>query len=157
MLPVRFSYRGVTDEGLERLRYSFLSLDRATDELVAGEYASERSGGTRRLFRYALDPESGLLATDEEGRSVPLSVTDGVGHMQGVAVAHGRWHVTTSHGRTRLGSVWTGVPGELKRHRWATPMGPEDLAYDDNDDLLWSVTEHPWARWIYAMRGSWFE
>ena len=29
VLPVRFAYRAMTDEGLERLRYSFLSLDRS--------------------------------------------------------------------------------------------------------------------------------
>lgn len=157
LLPVRFTHRGVTEDGMERLRYSFLSLDRSTDEIVAGEYASNASGGSRRLFRYALDPATGLLTTDETGRSVPLSLTDGVGHMQGAAMAHGRWHITTSHGRLRLGSVWTGQPGDLRRHRWATPMGPEDLAYAPSEDLLWSVTEHPYARWIYAMRGSWFK
>ena len=71
--------------------------------------------------------------------------------------ARDRWYATTSHGRWRPGSVWSGTPGAMTRHRWATPMGPEDLAHDAATDLLWSVTEHPWARWVYSMRRSRFD
>ena len=58
VLPVRFAYRAVTDEGLERLRYSFLSLDRGASppELVVGEYGNTKQ--TRRLARFPLDPET---------------------------------------------------------------------------------------------------
>ena len=58
VLPVRFAYRAMTDEGLERLRYSFLSLDRSVSppELVVGEYGN--SAQTTRLARFPLDPET---------------------------------------------------------------------------------------------------
>jgi hypothetical protein len=30
-------------------------------------------------------------------------------------------------------------------------MGPEDLDYDATRRRLWTVTEHPWRRWIVAL------
>lgn len=158
LLPVRFSYRAGTQEGQERLRYSFLSLDRGASppELVAGEYA--RGQQTRRLARFPLDPETNLLDTDDGGRVQPLALEEhGVAHVQGAAVARGSLHLTTSHGPGTPGSVHVGRPGSLRRHRWATPMGPEDLAYWPSTDTLWSVTEHPRRRWVFAMRRSWFD
>jgi hypothetical protein len=144
LLPVRTAQRATTDDGVEPLRYSFLSRD--GDDLLVGEYAT--GSRTRRLAR--VTPAAG-------GHARPVVLGDGVGHMQGVARRHERWHVTTSHGPWTPGSVWTGAPGSLTRHRWATPMGPEDLTWDPATDLLWSVSEHPHRRWVYAMKPSWFE
>lgn len=148
VLPVRFAYRAHTDEGHEPLRYSFLSLDRsAGPSLVAGEYG--RSGATTRLLRFDLDADGALQ---------PTTLDDaGVGHMQGVAVAGGRHHVTVSRGQWRPGSVYVGEPGAFSERRWAVPMGPEDLAYWPSEDRLWSVTEHPRRRWIVSMRRAWFD
>ncbi len=157
VLPVRFSYRAETDEGHERLRYSFLSLDRAASppSILAGEYG--RGDSTRRLARFPVDPETLLLATAEDGVSRPAMLGDGVGQMQGAVVARGSYYVTVSHGPRTFGSVYTGEPGRLVRHRWATPMGPEDIAYWPSTDELWSVSEHPRRRWIYSMRRARFD
>jgi hypothetical protein len=158
VLPVRFSYRAVTDDGLERLRYSFLSLDRGVSppELVVGEYGN--SAQTRRLARFPLDPETLFLAEGEDGVSRPLLLDDGgVVRTQGAAIAHGRWYLTRSTGPWVPGSVYVGQPGAFRRYRWATPMGPEDIAWWPSTDLLWSVTEHPRRRWVYAMNRSWFD
>ncbi|WP_300403482.1 hypothetical protein [Nocardioides sp.] len=146
VLPVSSSYRASVDDGGERLRYSFLSSD--GDDLVVGEYAAGEA--SRRLARIALQPD-GLPATDASGYAVPEVLGEGPGHMQGAVRVDERWYVTTSHGRSRLGSVWTGAPGDFSRRRWATPMGPEDLTYVPETETLWTVTEHPWARWICAM------
>ncbi len=157
VLPLRFAYQAVTDEGLERLRYSFLSLDRSASpaELVVGEYGG--GSQTRRLARFPLDPETQFLAVGEDGVSRPLVVDDGgVVRTQGAAIAHGRWYLTASTGPWVPGSVYVGRPGAFRRYRWATPMGPEDIAWWPSTDLLWSVTEHPRRRWIYAMKRSWF-
>jgi len=157
VLPVRFAYRAVTDEGLERLRYSFLSLDRSVSPpaLVVGEYGN--SAQTRRLARFPLDPETLFLAEGEDGVSRPLVVDDGgVVRTQGAAVAMGRWYLTASTGPWVPGSVYAGRPGGFRRYKWATPMGPEDIAWWPSTDLLWSVTEHPRRRWVYAMRRSSF-
>lgn len=157
VLPVRFAYQAETAEGHERLRYSFMSLDRAASppELVAGEYA--RGDRTRRLARFPIDPESMLLATHDDGFSRPIGLHDGVGQMQGVVVARGRYHVTVSKGPWMPGWVYTGSPGSFTRHRFATPMGPEDVSYWPSTDLLWSVSEHPRRRWIFSMKRSWFD
>ena len=157
VLPVRFAYQARTGEGEERLRYSFLSLDRSASPpaLMAGEYA--RGQATRRLVSFPLDAETLLPATDEDGMSRPLGLGEGVDHMQGAVLARGRFHVTVSHGLFTPGSVYVGQPGALRRHRFATPMGPEDIAYWPQTDLLWSVSEHPWRRWIFSMRRSRFD
>jgi len=157
LLPVRFAYRAVADEGLERLRYSFLSLDRGTSppELVVGEYGN--SAQTRRLSRFSVDPETQSLAVGEDGVSRPLVLDEGgVVRTQGAAIAQGYWYLTASTGPRVPGSVYVGRPGEFRHHKWAAPMGPEDIAWDPDGDWLWSVTEHPHRRWVYAMRRSWF-
>ncbi len=158
VLPVRFTHRAHAVEGQERLRYSFLSLDRAASppELVVGEYA--RGQQTRRMARFPLDPDTQLLRSDDAGRTEPLALDDAaVAHIQGAAVAGGEFYLTTSHGPTTRGSVYVGRPGRFRRHRWATPMGPEDITYWPSTDLLWSISEHPGRRWVYAMKRTWFD
>ena len=80
----------------------------------------------------------------------------GVVRTQGAAIANGRWYLTRSTGAWVPGSVYAGRPGAFRRYRWATPMGPEDIAWWPSTDLLWSVTEHPRRRWIYSMKRSRF-
>lgn len=152
VLPVRFAYRAHAADDEERLRYSFMSLDRGPTppELVVGEYA--RGAQTRRLARFTLDADTLLLGEDDEGRSIPLLLEGGVAHTQGAVVADGTWVLTVSHGSRTPGSVYAGQPGRLRRRRWATPMGPEDVAYWPETDLVWSVSEHPRRRWIFAMK-----
>lgn len=157
VLPVRFSHRAYTDEGHTPLRYSFLSLDRSSTPpgLVAGEYG--RGKQTTRLARYDLDPETWLPSTDDSGISRPARSGEGVLQMQGDVIARGRHHISVSRGPYTPGSVFTGTPGNLTEHRWAQPMGPEDLAYWPQTDRIWSVSEHPRRRWVYSMRRSWFD
>ncbi|SEB51308.1 hypothetical protein SAMN04489844_0359 [Nocardioides exalbidus] len=159
VLPVRFTYQAFTDDGHEKLRYSFMSLDRRSDPpgLIAGEYALGATA-TTRLARYRLDPATWQLAVGDDGFSRPLAVDDGgVRQMQGAVIASGRYHVTVSHGPWTPGSMYAGEPGSMKRHRWALPMGPEDLSYWPSTDRLWSLTEHPRRRWIVSMDRAWFD
>ncbi len=165
VLPVRFAYDAPTSEPGgepgehgEPMRYSFLSLDRSADppELVAGEYGTE--GMTRRLVRYPLDPASFHLHAEEDGTSWPISLDEqGLGHMQGAAVVRGRYYVTTSHGRWRLGSLHVGTPGAFRRWPRAIPVGPEDISYWPSQDLLWSLTEYPGRRFVYCLRRDRFD
>lgn len=158
LLPVRFGYEAVTDDGHERLRYSFLSLDRQTSppQVLAGEYA--RGNQSRRLVRYPVDPATGLLDTGEDGTSRPLGLDEsGVAQAQGAVAAAGRTYLTVSHGPWTPGSVYAGRPGTLVRHRWAVPMGPEDVAAWPERDELWSLTEHPRRRWVFSMPRTWFD
>lgn len=151
LLPVRLRYDAVTDEGRKRLRYSFLSLDRqaSPSHLLAGEYAL--GDRTRRLVRYALEPETGLLQTGDDGACRPVGLEEGVQQMQGAVAAAGSYYLTVSHGPWMPGSLFVGRPGAYVRHRWATPMGPEDITYWPQTDRLWSLTEHPRRRWVFSM------
>jgi hypothetical protein len=152
VLPVRFRYRAHSDDPDARLRHSFMSLARGSrpPTLVCGEYG--RSGQSTRLAHYEIDPGSGMLVTGEDGFSRPSGLdAGGVRQMQGVAVVDGTHYVSVSQGPWVPGSVFTGVPGRLRRHRWAMPMGPEDLTYWPSTDSFWSVSEHPRRRWIFEM------
>ena len=44
-----------------------------------------------------------------------------------------------------------GRPGHLREHRWQLPVGPEDITYWPSRDQLWSLSEYPGARYVYAM------
>ncbi len=152
VLPVRFVYRGTSDEGVARLRFSFFTIDRSRGEpaLVVGEYGSLKQ--TRRFARFEIDPATSLLTGDTDGRYVPEVDDRGQARMQGVAVVEGRFYATASRTPVYPGSMYVGQPGGFREHRWATPIGPEDLVWWPETDALWSVTEHPRRRWIFAMR-----
>jgi hypothetical protein len=153
VLPVRFAYDARHDSA--RMRYSFLSLDRSTDvpHLVAGEYG--RGDMTRRIVRYPLDPETLRLHAEEDGVSRPATFDErGVGHMQGVAIVQGEYVVTTSRGRWRLGALHVGQPGAFRTLRHSIPVGPEDLCYWGETDLLWSLTEYPGRRFVFCVKRS---
>lgn len=155
-LPVRFAYDAQHDR--DQMRYSFLSLDRSTEvpHLVAGEYG--RGDMTRRIVRYPLDPETDHLHAQEDGVSRPVSFDDrGLGHMQGAAIVRGRYYVTTSRGRWRLGAMQVGEPGSFRTHRQAMPVGPEDLCYWEDDDQLWSLSEYPGRRFVFCMQRNAFD
>lgn len=157
LLPIRFSYQGFNDDGVEPMRYSFFSLDRSADppELVAGEYG--RGTRTTRLARYPLDPETFHLVTTEDGFSRPLMLEEkGEAGMQGAAIVQGTWYVTSSRGPFGLGAMYAGRPGQFTEHRWALPMGPEDVSYWPSADTLWSASEWPLRRWVFSMKRSSF-
>ena len=158
LLPVRFTYDASTEEGHEPMRYSFLSLDRGSGaagqaggpRLLAGEYG--RRTGHTRLADFAMEPTTGLLRTSVEGDAVPLSLSPhGVEGMQGVAAVGDRWYVTTSAGRFLRGSMYVGRPGAFRRRARVLPAGVEDLAYWPSRDQLWSLSEYPGRRWVFAM------
>ncbi len=158
VLPVRFAYQAHTTEGVEQMRYSFLSLDRTSPQphLLAGEYG--RGQMTRRLARFPLDPETYHLTAHEDGSSRPVWLDQrGVGHMQGAVVVRNTYYVTVSRGRHLLGKVYAGQPGAFRGFRWTIPVGPEDLTYWPSTDLLWSLTEHPHKRYVFAVRRSRFD
>ncbi len=151
VLPVRFTYDAGTAAGVRRMRYSFASLDRSTTPhaIVVGEYGRGRY--PTRLARYPVDPVTSLLHADEGASHPTLLSYGGVPRMQGAAVVEGTWFVTTSDGPLRRGSVWVGEPGKLHERRRVLPVGPEDIAYWPQRDELWSVSEYPGARYVFAM------
>jgi hypothetical protein len=128
VLPVRHRLAPSED-----FRFSFVSPE-GRSGLLAGEYGNARQ--SRRLLSLPLDGAAADVGDH------------GVVRAQGVVRAGDRLHLTASHGPWVPGSLWSGRPGALREQRFALPMGPEDLAYDEGRGRLWTVTEHPWRRWI---------
>lgn len=152
VLPVRFAYRAETDQGVPKLRYSFLSLDLAGTPpvLITGEFG--RGGQTTRIAQFPLDRSSLLPDTHEDGRSFPNEVADGALYgMQGISRVDGTYFASVSHGPALPGTVYVGQPGRFRARRAAMPMGPEDVSFEPHTDRLWSLSEYPHRRWIYAM------
>lgn len=149
--PVRMTYAAHQDDA-DPMRYSFISVD-ASDAsdgdgaLLAGEYGGPER--PRRLARFPFE-RSGLLRLGTDGCATAVGVDVGVPSMQGAARVDGRNLLMVSHGRRRPGDLWTGTAGRLRKHGFAAPPGPEDVCWDGR--LLWSVTEFPGRRWIFALK-----
>ncbi len=156
VLPQRTMWRVEHDPGATPFRFSFISLDRGSGHLVAGEYG--RDAQTSRLVRFALDRDVAAPAFADDGRATPVqTITDGLDGMQGATTVGGTWYVTTSRGRWRRGSLWTRQGDEsLVEHPAALSVGPEDLTYWPSHDLLWTCSEWPGRRYVYALRRSRF-
>lgn len=157
LLPLRFTYDTVAGEADEPMRYSFISLGRAEGgvRLAAGEYGRARR--TTRLADFAVDPRTSLLDVSRDGMARPLSLGQGVEGMQGATLVDGRWYLNTSAGRYLRGSVYVGCPGAFRRHARALPIGVEDLAYWPSQDELWSLSEYPGRRHVFAMKRPRFD
>lgn len=148
ILPVRFAYEAASGD----LRYSFLSLDRSVDppELIGGEYG--RDAMTTRLVRYPLAGDH--LAADATGVSAPsLFDVGGAPNMQGAVTVDGTWYVSRSRGQN-LGELLVGRPAAFTTVKDALPVGPEDLTYWPEHDELWSLSEYPGRRFVFALDRS---
>lgn len=152
VLPQLTAYTADHDEGARNMTYSFLSLDHdgAVPHLVAGEYG--RKGGTHRLMRFPLDPETGLLRSDERGWAVPAEFYDRqVERMQGATIVGDTWIITASAGEGVSGDLWVGRPGGYTRHRGVLPTGPEDVTHWPQRRQVWTLTEWPGRRWVFGL------
>ena len=151
VLPLAFALRAGTDGDIPRMRYSFLSLDRSGDTagLLAGEYGRR---APNRVVRIPLDPATYLPTTDAAGLShVEIVDPGGLVQMQGLAVVGDAWFTSTSAGYLTRGSLHAGGPGRLSERILRVPMGPEDLCTWPGRRQIWSLSEHPWGRWVYAI------
>lgn len=152
VLPQFTSYAADHDADVAAMRYSFLSLDRAgaEDHLIAGEYG--RKGGSHRLVRFPIDRDTELLRRDDQGRAVAAELYDRqIARMQGATIVNGTWVLTASAGENVPGDLWVGKPGEYVRNKGVLPTGPEDITYWPQRGQLWSLTEWPGRRWVYAI------
>lgn len=156
VLPQVFAYRSSTEGGYSELRHSFASLDRTStpDSVVIGEYGNPGDG--TRLVRFEIDYQTRLLRTDADGyaRGVEAYQVD-VTSMQGAVSIDGRFFLSTSDGASNpgdLGLFEPGGPVELDYDVLA--IGPEDLSYWAARDQLWTLSEHPNQRNVYAIRPS---
>lgn len=147
LLPEAASFSPVDPEARSRMRYSFLSHETSTApqaespelKLVAGEYGpAER----RRLARLTLGDAAAVIGD----RHIP-----GIPNMQGAVLHDGEWFVSASRGDKRGGDLWVGTPGDMVRNELVFPPGPEDLAVWPERGQIWSLTEYPGRRWMFAL------
>ncbi|MGI8435197.1 MAG: hypothetical protein ACR2LE_10760 [Nocardioidaceae bacterium] len=151
VLPQRTSFRAVADEGTSPFRFSFLSVDRSQPDhrLVMGEYGAE--GQTRRLASCSLDPTADGSLAD----GAALELREGLPHSQGVLRIGDSWYVSTSRGRFRRGGMRElEESGGWREHAASLAVGCEDLAYWPQRDEIWSCSEYPGHRFVYAMPRS---
>ena len=140
--------------------FSSISLDRSKSphSLVAAEYFDNGLGS--RLFRYPFGADY-LLATGSGGAvTATEAYRSGVANAQGVLSYNGRWYVAhssaTSHGQLwRLTPGATGASASCTVDGAATPacwgLHPEGLTYWFSDGLVWSQTEWPDQRALFAV------
>jgi len=139
-------------------RFSFVGLDRSTvpDSLITGEYCNPPNPENDptlygRMARWPLDSSTGQLKTSSDGK---VNASEAYrlpnAHAQGALALNGTWYASTSAGETANGKLYQGLPGETPTSRTAG-IGPEDLYYWPSRNQLWTFTEHPGKRVLYAV------
>jgi hypothetical protein len=140
--------------------FSSISLDRSTspDSLVAAEYFDDGTGS--RLFRYSFGADYLLSAASSGAVSATAAYRSGVANAQGVLSWNGRWYVAHSSS-TNNGQLWRLTPGATGVSKTCTNSGtsstmcwalhPEALTHWYSDGLVWSVSEAPNQRMIFAV------
>jgi hypothetical protein len=139
--------------------FSSISLDRSTspDSLVAAEYFDNGTGS--RLFRYPFGADYLLAATSSGAVTATAAHRSGVANAQGVLSWNGRWYVahssSTDHGQLwRVTTGATGASGTCTSPTsrvmcWA--LHPEALTHWYSDGLVWSQSEAPGQRAVFAV------
>lgn len=151
------------------IRNSWMSLDRASspNRLVIGEFCSAAEHDTPgRVTAWNLRGED-IAHTDR------VATADGVDHLPaingkgaganvqgGATTGDANWYFSVSRGKSKAGHLyWYQHRRELdgswfweRVARKTTPRGPEDLTfrYRKSKKLLYSVSEYPGSRVIYA-------
>jgi hypothetical protein len=160
VLPQVTRYAASTAGGYPAERFSAVELDRtgASPSVVVPEY-NTASTDTHRVVRYPLDAGTFRFAPSTSDGLVHATEAyeTGIPQMQGAASVRGRFYGSTSHSTssahygtlysfTRAQSV-RGYPDVLQPY-------PEDLSYWGPKDQLWSLSEDPGQRAVYAMKES---
>lgn len=134
------------------LVFSFVSVDRASSpqSLVTGEYRQGKPGG--RLVRWPLDAPSDRLAGGADVRASGAYVMPQT-NVQGALSAAGRVFLSASAGAKGNGTLTSDIPGQPSR-AYAWGYGAEDLTYSPLSGRIYSLTEHPNRRAVYAVPAS---
>lgn len=132
-------------------RYSFVSVDHASDppSLITGEYDSGSIYG--RLYRWSLEPGGRLASVGEVGRVVPSGAWfSAQTHLQGGLAVRDRFWLSSSKPTGARGVLYRAGDGQASAELgWSDT--PEDLSYDPTDGLLWSLSEGLNARHVFSL------
>lgn len=156
VLPQALAYRRSTTGGYTDLRFSFVALDRTStpDSVIVGEYGYPGTG--TRVVRFPIDYTTRMLTTSSDGYAHGSEAYDvSVTSMQGATAINGKFYLSTSDGDGNRGDLATFTPGgSVVMHTDTLPIGPEDVSYWADRDQLWSLSEYPGRRSIFAVRAS---
>jgi hypothetical protein len=169
VLPQTAKFTDSTAGGYTQLKHSSVSLDRTSspDSVIVTEYhdALEIANGAQvRTIRVPIDYTNRYLKPASDGiiKATEAYRIDLEG-VQGSAAINGEFFYTDSDGTDFTDPntegdlyTWAAPSGSMVRHGDALTFGPEDLSYDPARDYLWTVSEHPGYRWVYAMDASSF-
>jgi hypothetical protein len=134
------------------LVFSFVSVDRASApaSLVTGEYRQGKASG--RLVRWPLDAPSDRLAGGADVHADGAYVMPQT-NVQGALSAAGHVFVSTSAGASHNGTLYTATPDQASHaHAWG--VGAEDLSFSALSGRIYSLTEHPGLRAVFAVPAS---
>lgn len=129
-------------------RFSFVALDRATSSLISGEYDAASIRG--RLYRWPVGDDGDLVRTST-GRVVPLAAWFlGESHIQGATGVGETYWLSSSRPAGGAGEL-DRVKENASTARLGWSDSPEDLAYDPQDDAIWSLSEGVDSRYLFEV------
>ena len=131
--------------------FSFVGLDRSSSppSLVTGAYSRDSIDGV--LLRWPLDPAT-LLPAGTYVRASEAWVAQ-QDRMQGAASIGGVWWLASSSQSGSYGRLYRARSGSRSTgYDWV--YGAEDLAVDAGNGWMWTCTEHPDDRAVFASRLS---
>jgi hypothetical protein len=124
------------------LTFSFVSVDRATASLLTGEYVAGKAGG--RLVQWPLGAD-GLVVPG----GAKAAWTAPIKQVQGGLLRGGRLTTSSSNG-ANAGTLLTGAPNaNATSQPWS--IGAEDLSFAPTSGRLYSLTEKPGQRVVFAV------
>ncbi|MFG1644210.1 peptidoglycan-binding protein [Amycolatopsis sp. NPDC049252] len=159
VLPQAFTYTSTTSGSYPPVRFSSTALDRTgpQDSMVVSEY-NTASTDPHRLIRYPMDPATFTPRPSADGLVHGTEAYEtGILRVQGTASVRGRFYASTSYSTSsaHYGSLSSYTPAQSPvRYENVLPPYPEDLSYWPGRDQLWSQSEDPGSRAVYAMQES---
>lgn len=146
--------------------FSFVGLDRSgVDHLTTGEYCSGSTAGgdpdkMGRVARWPLDGSNGKPQLTDGLWRADAAYRLPTSNIQGALSYNGTWYLSRSRGKSANGVLYetepvSGTTGtlEIETAHYAG-VGVEDFSHwpgsGGSPGTLWTVTEHPGRRMIYA-------
>ena len=133
--------------------FSFVSLDRKSDppSLVSGEYCSTTACSgplAGRVYRWPLDPATGLLRSKSTFPTEAFLMSHK--QVQGAASLGGTFYLSSSAPAGGAGEIYRVAGSKSATSRWSDT--PEDLMVDHGSGWLWSLSEAPKERAVFAAK-----
>ena len=140
-------------------RFSFCSIDMSVSppRIVAGEYTDTNSNG--RVHSWKIEEQTGWLNLDpgQDTATADALFYPAAIRMQGATTYNGIMYVSSSNPKTN----WPQTPGTLyvtadgnEPIKRGYPALPEDLHHNHFTGHLWTVTEFPGHRYVFAVHRS---